>query len=214
MEIQRIHDYFDPRFSPAVLRQHGAFLADGRPCEVEILGPCEAVVRAAAQDREAVIAAFRFYAEHITRFVDEQGRLLRAFPPVETFWVDTLAVQPSQFFVDREKLAAVATFVQGPEQVVLPLCRLDGRLVACDGHTRLKLAWQRGYPQALGFWSSDPGGYLAHFVQEARRRSISSVADMSVLTHEAYREQWHGFCDGFFAARNTAEADDAPSAST
>ncbi len=214
MEIQRIHDYSDARFSPAVLRQHGAFLADDRPCEVEIIGPCEAVVRAAKQDQEAIIVEFRFYAEHITRFVDKQGHLIRAFPPVETFWVDALAVQPSQFFVDCEKLAAIETFVQGPEQIVLPLCRLDGRVVACDGHTRLKLAWQRGYPQVLGFWSSDPGGYLAGFVQEARHRGISSVADMSVLSHEAYQEQWHGFCDRFFAALHTVEADDSPSAST
>ena len=36
MEIERIDTYRDERFSRRVLCQHGCFLADGVPCEVEI----------------------------------------------------------------------------------------------------------------------------------------------------------------------------------
>ena len=45
MELVRINTYDDPRFSPAVLRQHGGFLADGEPYEVEIISSSDAVVR-------------------------------------------------------------------------------------------------------------------------------------------------------------------------
>ena len=31
MDIERINSYVDARFPPEVLRQHGAFLADGAP---------------------------------------------------------------------------------------------------------------------------------------------------------------------------------------
>ena len=45
MEIERIDGYTDPRFSPEVLRQHGAFLADGQPWSFRIVSDREAVVR-------------------------------------------------------------------------------------------------------------------------------------------------------------------------
>ena len=37
MEIQRINSYDDVRFAKNVLYQHGGFLIDGKPCEVEIV---------------------------------------------------------------------------------------------------------------------------------------------------------------------------------
>ena len=45
MEIQRINSYDDARFAKNVLYQHGCFLIDGEPCEVEIVSDFEAVVR-------------------------------------------------------------------------------------------------------------------------------------------------------------------------
>lgn len=38
MDIQRVNGYDDPRFRREVLAQHGAFLADGQPWEVLIVG--------------------------------------------------------------------------------------------------------------------------------------------------------------------------------
>lgn len=42
MNIKRIDTYDDPRFSKEVLLQHGAFLVDGLPYEVEIVSESEA----------------------------------------------------------------------------------------------------------------------------------------------------------------------------
>ena len=38
MDVQRINRYDDPRFRREVLVQHGAFLAEGRPWEIQITG--------------------------------------------------------------------------------------------------------------------------------------------------------------------------------
>ena len=111
MDIRRIDGYDDPRFGVEVLCQHGAFLADGEPCEVRILSRDTAQIRCPEAAIDALIAEFRFYAGHIARFVDEKGRVLRAYSQVELYAVDIADVQPSQFFVSREKAEAVASFV-------------------------------------------------------------------------------------------------------
>lgn len=201
MTIKRINDYDDPRFSTAVLRQHGAFLADGQPCAFEIIGPRTAMVDCPPACLAEAVETFRFYAEHITEFRDRQGALLMTLPPVMLFPVAVADIQPSQFFVDASKLAAVADFVAAPEDVVVPLAPMAGRYVACDGHTRLCLAAQRGWTQVQGFLTSDMGTYIAAFVQEAHARGVYTPADLPVLPHEEYRQRWDGFCDEFFARR-------------
>lgn len=74
MEIKRIDTYQDSRFSQKVLCQHGCFLADGIPYEVEIISDSEAVIRGADPSvYSTVIDTFRFYTPHITCFYDKSG---------------------------------------------------------------------------------------------------------------------------------------------
>ena len=44
MDIQRIDDYTDRRFSKTVLNQHGAYLVDNEPYQVEITDAASAVL--------------------------------------------------------------------------------------------------------------------------------------------------------------------------
>lgn len=70
MDIERVNEYSDPRFSQSVLNQHGCFLADGEPYEVEIISQREAVIR--GQDAAIypeIIEQFRFFTPHITLFL-------------------------------------------------------------------------------------------------------------------------------------------------
>ncbi len=63
MKIIRIASYDDSRFFAAALRQHGCFLVDGTPYEVEIISDFEAVIRGVdAAVYPQVIDEFRFYA--------------------------------------------------------------------------------------------------------------------------------------------------------
>lgn len=203
MTIERLNTYDDPRFPQAVLNQHGAFLVDGMPCAIEITGADCAVVTcergACADDAWAALDEFRFYAEHITRFFDPQGRLLRVYPPVRLFRAAMEEIQPSQFFVDEDKLRAVSAFVHAIEDVVIPVARMDGRWVACDGHTRLRRAWQLGFREVLAFETAVPGDYLAAFVREAQRRGVYAPDDLTLLPHAEYDLRWNRYCDDFFA---------------
>ena len=75
MNITRANSYKDDRFSQKVLLQHGCFLVEEAPYEVEIISDFEAIVR--GENREMypeVIEEFRFYTPHITRFLDGQGK--------------------------------------------------------------------------------------------------------------------------------------------
>lgn len=205
MDIRRMSGYDDPRFDAEVLRQHGAFLADGEPCEVRILSRDTAQIRCPEAAIDALVAEFRFYAGHITRFVDAKGRVLRAYPQVQLFPVDIADVQPSQFYVSREKVEAVASFVQSGEDVIIPVVRHEGRCVSCDGHTRLWAAWQQGVRRVWAFDCTDADEVLLDFARMAQARGVHSPADLTPLSAQEYERQWIGFCDAYFAARAADE---------
>ncbi len=208
MEIQRINTYTDPRFPQEVLYQHGAFLVDGAPWAFRVISDHEAVVSAEDLSESALTEAaadFRFYAEHITTFYDEAGNCLLRLPPVERREVGIDSLQPSQFSVDREKCAAVGRFIRSAADVVIPVTNLeDGTLCVLDGHTRLYEAWRRGIRTAMVF--DVPGwGALSDFVAEARKRGIYHIRDMALCSPEEQKENWHDWCDAYFAAKSKTE---------
>lgn len=201
MVVQRINTYEDPRFEPDILRQHGAFVIDGKyPCGFRILdGQSAEVYYHDYADMDLILESFRFYTGHISRFYRPDGSLLKEYPAVEVFALSLEQIQPSQFYVDRDKLSAVGSFVQGPEDIVIPVMEQEGRYVSQDGHTRLYLAYQRGYGHVRAFLEKDAGGYIPDFVLEAQERGVFHVADMEALSHEEYEVKWNQFCDDFFA---------------
>lgn len=204
MKIERINDYSDTRFRKTVLLQHGAFLADGIPCEFEIIDDHSAEMLYRFIDNtdaaEQLIDEFRFYAGHINRFFDSEGRLIKALAPAKIFSVPIDNIQPSQFFVDEDKLSAVSSFIKSAGDIVVPLF-YDGNLkkyVSLDGHTRLVLALERGYTAVNGFLD-DTGDYIGDFVNEARKRGIFGIKDIKKLPHSEYEIKWNKFCEDFFA---------------
>lgn len=124
-------------------------------------------------------------------------------PPVERREAPIASLQPSQFSVDREKCAAVGEFLHGPADLVIPVLEdRDGTLITLDGHTRLYTAWQRGIRTAMVFSSAQEQARretIGGFVREARRRGIFHVPDMALLSPREQEEQWHSWCDAYFA---------------
>ena len=199
MDIRRIDSYRDPRFSQTVLYKHGAYLVDGAPFEVEITGPDRAVVR--GRDREAfpeLIETFRFHAPHIVRFSDVQGSPLACFPEPEKIKLPLTLIQPSQFYVDREKLAAVETFLSGWKDVIIQVLPWEDRYIALDGHTRLYWAARQGIEHVYAV-ISETDDWVWTFVREARARGIFTPGDMKLLKHEEYEILWDRYCDAVFA---------------
>lgn len=198
MKIERINGYCDNRFSKKVLRQHGAFLVDGMPYEVEILDMHRACVRGNSEEMyDEVIEAFRLFSEHITVFTDSSGRCLKQYPDVKLFQIPVLKIQPSQFYVDDEKLDAVSTFVKNSSDVIIPVIKDENVWVSIDGHTRLMAALRYGIENVYAYEVCGES-YIKDFVKEARKRKIYCVKDMLVLPRETYEEKWIKYCEIYF----------------
>lgn len=200
-DIQRINGYEDPRFSPLALRQHGSFLVNGEPYEVEIADGESGIIRGAdAGYFPAVIEAFRFYTPHISRFLNEKGDLVAQFPAPPRFWVALEDIQPSQFYVDLEKAAALRGLIHTGEDVVIQVMRDGERYISLDGHTRLYLALEKGLGRVLAV-EAEVHESIWDFVREAQRRGIRMPRDLIPLSHEEYVEKWNKYCDDYFAGR-------------
>ena len=199
MEIKRINTYGDNRFSQTVLHQHGCFIADGKPYEVEIISDYEAVI--CGEDQAAyteIIEEFRFYTPHITRFYDRAGKIVKEYPRAQLLTLCLDQLQPSQFYVDEEKLAAIGTFIHKPEDIVIQVLPYEDRYISLDGHTRLYYAVMKGWTcvRAVVEFSD---AWVYKFVTEAQKRGIYTPKEMTLVSHAQYEEKWNRFCDDFFA---------------
>lgn len=204
MEIERINTYTDDRFSHDILLEHGAFLVDGyRPCSFKIRDDSSATVFYDDYSNiTELIEEFRFYAEHITVFYDSTGTKIAEFPPVllRTLSIDN--IQPSQFYVDSDKVQAISTFVSAGHDIIIPVVydkRID-KYVSLDGHTRLYYAYSQGW-QTVRVFESHSDDYIFSFVDEARQRGVFSPKELNILAHEEYVQKWDKFCDDFFAKK-------------
>lgn len=198
MDITRINNYSDARFSPKVLNQHGCFVIDNEPYEVEIISDTSAVVR--GKNRAfygELIDDFRFYSPHITEFYDGSSSLIVSFRKAEIFEVALDDIQPSQFYVSEEKVAAIKTFIHKPEDIIIQVLPHCGRYISLDGHTRLYYAHICGYASVRAV-IAESDSYIFGFVEEAKRRGIKSPRDLVLLSQEDYEEKWNGFCNRFF----------------
>ena len=184
MNITRINTYDDHRFSQEALNQHGCYLADGdAPIEIKIISQSEAIIIGDKTYFDEVIDEFRFNAEHIIKFYDESGKIVKKFKDLELFKLDIDNIQPIQFFVDRDKLEAVRTFVTREEDVIIPVAKRDDIYVSLDGHTRLYHAYALGFKHVYAYFSEDFDGF-DYFFDEARKRNIYTAKDLTLLTHE------------------------------
>lgn len=201
MEIQRIDTYRDSRFSQRVLNQHGCFLVGDVPYEVEVVSGQEAVIRGRNPDMfSKIIEEFRFYAPHITVFFNENLQIVREFPPANVFRVRLEDIQPSQFYVDEDKLEAVSTFIRCGEDITVQVMPQGQRYISLDGHTRLFYAAKMGWT-SVNAVMAESGDSIYGFVEEAITRNIRTPYDLKLLNHREYEEKWNQFCDDYFLER-------------
>ena len=199
MEISRINAYEDNRFSEKVLLQHGCFIVDGEPYEVEIISDYEAIISGVDQTAFAeIIEEFRFYTPHITRFYNRERQTVKEYPPVEILTLRLDQIQPSQFFVDEDKIAAISSFIHKPQDIVIQVLPHEDRYISLDGHTRLYYAVLKGWECVRAVVESSDD-WVYRFVTEAKKRGIYTPKEMTLVSHTEYEEKWNRFCDDFFA---------------
>lgn len=198
MKIKRIDTYHDNRFSQAALDQHGCFLIDNAPYEIEIVSEYEAVVRGGIPSIcPVLIEEFRFYSPHISSFYDEHGCKVKEYPRPQLIEVKLDEIQPSQFYVDEEKFVAIIGLISKAESIVIPVLPHEGRYISLDGHTRLLYAVSMGWDSVRAVMDTSDE-WVYRFVDEAKKRGITTPKDLILVSHDEYEEKWDRFCDDFF----------------
>ncbi|HBA51284.1 MAG TPA: hypothetical protein DCZ91_26495 [Lachnospiraceae bacterium] len=207
--IQRIDTYQDKRFSQEALNQHGCFLVDGAPYEIMIFSDNEAIVYGADPSVYAeLIEEFRFYTPHITLFYDRNRRAIKEFPRKQLSTIGLKQIQPSQFYVDEDKIAAISSFIHRPEDIIIQVLPFRDRYISLDGHTRLYYAVMQGW-ESVRAVTEVSDEWVYRFVEEAQKRNIYTPADLILVNHDEYMEKWNRFCDDFFAeAEENAKPED------
>lgn len=196
---KRIDDYKNLDINQNICNQHGVFrMNDNTLATVEIISQDSAVVQLENNEcLNELIEEFRFYAEHITHFYNKKLELLKEFPHKNLIEIDIFELQPSQFFVNEDKVNAVASFVNSSKDVVIPIIKKDEMIIVLDGHTRLYAASMKGIKTVFVF-DTETEQYIYDFVQEAQRRNIKNVSDLKRLSHEDYEKEWYSYCDNYF----------------
>lgn len=201
MKIERLDTYQDTRFSQAVLNQHGCFLVDDIPYEVKIVSENEAVIFGGEAARfSEVIEEFRFYTPHITVFYDKNHNVVKEYPRAKLLTIPLRDIQPSQFYVDEEKIAAIRDFIRVEDDIIIQVLKHGERYISLDGHTRLYYAVMMGWTKVRAVEETS-GDYIYGFVEEAIKRNIHSPYDLQLVTHEEYEVKWNKFCDNYFSHR-------------
>lgn len=116
--------------------------------------------------------------------------------------VKLLEIQPSQFYLSREKIARIRNWFD-PADVSnfepVPVKMLNGRLIFTDGHTRAFVAYRAGLTKITLQWDCDELDDAAYqlCVSACRRRGVCSIADLAgrELPEGEYAAKWNGWCD-------------------
>jgi len=146
---------------------------------------------------DEAIDTFLFYSGFISRIKSPGGRLLRERVPSPLIELEVQKIQPSQFYINKQKLDNCKKWIQSQSDIMIPISNINGKIVSLDGHTRLRAAADLGY-QRIYTYHDDCDDYIAAFAKEAIHRNILSVYDMEVLFDSEYSLKWHKFCDDFF----------------
>lgn len=202
--IESLEEY--PSADPQFVSRHTAFAANQSIISFEILNPEQAIIHCDKNIPEnttlleEIIQEFRFYSYHITRFLDEQHQLLKSFPPVKLTLAEIDSLQPSQFYVNQEKIAQCSGWIEDICHLIIPV--YPNTNFICDGHTRLYAALQKGFRHCYIYTAEESDDCILDFVQMARKRNIFRVADLQKLSDQDYKTLWWQFCDNYFAQKN------------
>ena len=199
MDIRRINSYTDVRFSQKVLNQHGCFLVNGEPYEIEIISDYEAIVRGNDSTvYPAIIEEFLFFTPHITMFYNEKHEIVKQYKKAELLTLSLGEIQPSQFYVDKDKIDADSTFIDKGEDIIIQVSKYQDRYISLDGHTRLYYAVLQNFKTVRAVLA-ETDECIMDFVEEAKKRGIYMPKDLVLLSHEEYEEKWNKYCDEYFS---------------
>lgn len=198
MEIKRVTEYNNPLFSQIVLNQRGAFLIDEEPYEIEIISSDSALVRGKNRENfKKLIEHFRYYSPHILNFLDENDKKIISFEKKPLLILEVDKIQPSQFYIDEDKVNALKDFIKNSKDIVIQVVKSDDGYICVDGHTRLFIAFLKNFKNVLAI-ETEFDDDTNYFVSQAKKRNIFTIKDLKLVSHSDYKKLWIDFCDSYF----------------
>ena len=198
MEIKRVTEYNNPLFSEIVLKQRGAFLIDEEPYEIEIISSDSALVRGKNRENfKKLIEYFRYYSPHILNFFDENDKKIISFEKKSVLTLEVDKIQPSQFYIDEDKVNALENFIKNSKDIVIQVVKSDEGYICVDGHTRLFIAFLKNF-KTVHVIETEFDNDTNYFVSPAKKRNIFTIKDLKLVSHSDYKKLWLNFCDSYF----------------
>lgn len=198
MEIKRITEYNNPLFSEIVLKQRGAFLIDEEPYEIEIISSDSAFVKGKNRENfKKLIEYFRYYSPHINNFFDENNKKIISFEKKRILTLEVDKIQPSQFYIDEDKLNALKSFIKNSKDIVIQVVKSDEGYICVDGHTRLFIAFLKNFKTVYAI-ETEFDNDTNYFVSQSKKRNIFTIKDLKLVSHSDYKNLWIDFCDSYF----------------
>jgi hypothetical protein len=119
----------------------------------------------------------------------------------ELFKIDILKLQPSQLYINEEKLYEIKRTIneEGIDSLEpVPVKKLDGKLMLTDGHTRALALLQIGINEILAEWETEELGWDEYrdCVRWCDDEGIVTVADLEkrIIDDVKYQILWLKRC--------------------
>ena len=119
----------------------------------------------------------------------------------KSFMMKLGEIQPSQLFINSEKLSLVMkTFDVNPRSIEpIPVKKIGDQVVFVDGHTRAFASFLRGMSEVKVYWEEDELDWDAYevCVDWCKKEGINTIADLKerVIPSKEYQVLWLDKCE-------------------
>ena len=119
----------------------------------------------------------------------------------KSFMMKLDEIQPSQLFINSEKLSLVMkTFDVNPRSIEpIPVKKIGEQIVFVDGHTRAFAAFLKGTSEVKVYWEEDELDWDAYevCVDWCKKEGINTIADLKerVIPSKEYQVLWLDRCE-------------------
>ena len=118
----------------------------------------------------------------------------------KSFMMKLGEIQPSQLFINSEKLSLVMkTFDANPRSIeFIPVKKIGDQVVFVDGHTRAFASFLRGMSEVKVYWEEDELDWDEYevCVDWCKKEGINTIADLKerVIPSKEYQVLWLDRC--------------------
>ena len=118
---------------------------------------------------------------------------------MKSFLMKLNGIQPSQLYINSEKLNAVVERITTGQQIEpIPVKKLGDYIVFVDGHTRALAAFLNGFSEVPVYWETEDMDWEAYgiCVEWCRDEGISTIGDLQsrIVSKKEYDELWLDRC--------------------